>query len=109
MKKRYGLSAMRWKAEFLKVKHTEDFEKDVVRQNIKHLPCLSRISRRGDRQMADMLERESTRAWEEQKNVFLERCSKTSGADDHDALLSLWQCVMIPALCLSTEKHDKVP
>ena len=52
--KRYGLSAMRWKAEFLKVKHTEDLEKDVVRQSIKTFATLLiQNLQKGSRQMAD--------------------------------------------------------
>lgn len=74
--KRYGLSAMRWKAEFLKVKHTEDLEKDVVRQSIKHLPrFLSRISRRAaDRWLICLKENQPKHGKNErEKHVFLER------------------------------------
>ena len=74
--KRYGLSAMRWKAEFLKVKHTEDLEKDVVRQSIKHLPrFLSRIFRRAaDRWLICLKENQPKHGKNErEKHVFLER------------------------------------
>ena len=68
--------AMRWKAEFLKVKHTEDLEKDVVRQSIKHLPrFLSRISRRAaDRWPICLKENQLKHGKNErEKHVFLER------------------------------------
>ena len=42
-----GLSVMKWKAEFLRAKRTEDLEKDVVSQNTKLLPhFLFRIFRK---------------------------------------------------------------
>lgn len=94
--KRYGLSAMRWKAEFLKVKHTEDLEKDVVRQSIKHLPrFLSRISRRAaDRWLICLKENQPKHGKNERESTCSWRgCSyKTSGADDHDAYCRYGNC-----------------
>ena len=60
----------------LKVKHTEDLEKDVVRQSIKHLPrFLSRISRRAaDRWLICLKENQPKHGKNErEKHVFLER------------------------------------
>lgn len=61
--------------------------------------------------MADMLERESTEAWEERKRkarVLGEAAATKLLVPMIMMLIVVMAIVMILLLCLSTEKHDKV-